>query len=370
MSFDSIEAVVDDVRNGQVVLLTDDAGPENEGDLMFAAEKVTPELVAFMVRYTSGIICIPMLSQRLDQLELPLMTQHSLESMRSAFTISVDAKSGISTGISAKDRSRTIQLLADPQTKPADLVRPGHIFPLRYREGGVLRRAGHTEAAVDLAILAGLQPAAVLAEVVNDDGSAARLPELIVFKEQHGIKICTVESLIAYRSARERLVVREEVIQLPTAYGDFQLYLYKSLSDDGSHLALVHGEIKPDQAALVRVHRENMIDDAFGFLTTGVPTNLQSIVRTLAAADPGILIYLRQEGRGSKIPIPSLGRHTVPQSAHSGQSHVNLREYGLGAQMLADLGVRQLRLLTNNPKHVVGLDGFGLQIIDQIPIES
>lgn len=368
MSFDPIETVVNDVRNGKVVILTDDADPRNEGDLMFAAEKATPELVAFMVRYTSGIVCVPMLSQRLDQLELPLMTQLSPESMRTAFTVSVDAKSGILTGISAKDRARTIQLLADPQTRKTDLVRPGHIFPLRYREGGVLRRAGHTEAAVDLAILAGLQPAGVLAEVVNDDGSAARVPELMRFKQQHGLTICTVESLIAYRSARERLVVREEVVQLPTAYGDFQLYLYKSLSDSGSHLALVHGEIKPDQPALVRVHRENMIDDAFGFLTSRVPTNLQCILRTLAAADPGILIYLRQEGRGSKIPAPSLGRHANPQSAHSDHSHVNLREYGLGAQMLADLGVRRLRLLTNNPKHVVGLDGFGLQIIDQIPV--
>ena len=368
MSFDSIEAVVNDVRDGKVVILTDDADPGNEGDLMFAAEKATPELVAFAIRYTSGIVCVPMLPQRLDQLELPLMTQHSLESMRTAFTISVDAKSGISTGISAKDRARTIQLLADPQTRQTDLVRPGHIFPLRYRQGGVLRRAGHTEAAVDLTLLAGLQPAGVLAEVVNEDGSAARLPELMRFKEEHRLKICSVESLIAYRSARERLVVREEVVQLPTAYGDFQLYLYKSLSDNGSHLALVHGEIKPDQPALVRVHRECMIDDVFGFLTSRIPTTLQSVLQTLATANPGILIYLRQEGRGSKIPIPSMGRHANPQSAHSDQSQVNLREYGLGAQMLADLGVRQLRLLTNNPKHIVGLDGFGLQIIDQIPI--
>jgi 3,4-dihydroxy 2-butanone 4-phosphate synthase/GTP cyclohydrolase II len=368
MDFDPIEDVLEDVRAGKMVIVTDDANRENEGDLIFAAEKVTPDLVAFMVRYTSGVICVPMLSVECDRLDLPLMTQRNRESMRTAFTISVDAKDGITTGISAEDRARTIALLADPHTQANDLVRPGHIFPLRYREGGVLSRAGHTEAAVDLARLAGLSAAGVLAEVVNDDGTMARLPNLIEFKLRHGLRLCSIENLIAYRSSREKLIAREEMIQLPTDYGDFRLYLYKSLVDGGSHIALVHGDVTPHSAALVRVHRENPIDDLFGSRTGAHPSGLHQVLRRLAEADPGILIYLRQEGRGPKFCRPSAGRHGEIEQVMKDGFHGILREYGLGAQMLADLGVHQIRLLTNNPKHVVGLDGFGLEIIEHIPM--
>src|SRR6202790_3444458 len=263
IEFDPIEEVLDELRQGHLVIVTDDANRENEGDLILAAEKATPELINFMIRYTSGVICVPMEGKDLDRLELPLMTVRNTESMRTAYTISVDAKSGVTTGISAADRSRTIRLLADPGTGVQDLVRPGHVFPLRYREGGVLRRAGHTEAAVDLARLAGLSPAGVLAEVVNDDGSMARLPDLIAFKRQHNLKICSIENLIAYRRAREILIERLEIISLPTDYGDFRLHLYRSVIDDVHHLALVKGVISADEPTLVRVHREALTGEVF-----------------------------------------------------------------------------------------------------------
>src|SRR6202045_3297466 len=243
IEFDPIEEVLDELRRGHLVIVTDDANRENEGDLILAAEKATPELINFMIRYTSGFICVPMEGKDLDRLDLPLMTVRNTESMRTAYTISVDAKKGVTTGISAADRSRTIRLLADPGAAAQDMVRPGHVFPLRYREGGVLRRAGHTEAAVDLARLAGLSPAGVLAEVVNDDGSMARLPELFAFAEQHQLKLCSIEQLIAYRRAREKLIVKEQEVNLPTDYGNFRLHLYRSLVDDVHHLALVRGTI-------------------------------------------------------------------------------------------------------------------------------
>jgi 3,4-dihydroxy 2-butanone 4-phosphate synthase / GTP cyclohydrolase II len=362
--FDPIPEIIEEIKNGKAVIVTDDEHRENEGDLIFAAEKATPELVGFMVRHTSGIICVPMLQKDLDRLKLPLMTYENRESMRTAFTISVDAATGVSTGISANDRARTIQLLVDPKTQADDLVRPGHVFPLRYREGGILARAGHTEAAIDLAILAGLRPAGVLCEVVNEDGNMARLPDLIAFKEKHGLKLCSVESLIAYRSTREKLVIRQETVKMPTVFGDFQLYLYQSLTDNGTHIALVHGEVKPDKTTLVRVHREDMINDLFGSWDPENSCTLHSILKSLAAAEAGILIYLRQSGRGASIPSSSMGRHSTPHPVT--QENHALREYGLGAQMLADLGTGKIELLTNNPKHLIGLDGFGLEIVDQI----
>jgi 3,4-dihydroxy 2-butanone 4-phosphate synthase / GTP cyclohydrolase II len=376
IEFDSVEETLEEIRKGNMVIVTDDANRENEGDLILAAEKATPEKISFMIRYTSGVICVPMQGADLDRLELPLMTVQNTESMRTAYTVSVDAKEGVSTGISAADRARTIRLLASPSTAPEDLVRPGHVFPLRYREGGVLRRAGHTEAAVDLARLAGLRGSGVLAEVINDDGSMARLPELIQFKKKHGLKLCSIESLIAYRRVREKLIQKEEVISLPTHYGDFQLHLYRSVVDDVHHLALVKGTISSDDVTLVRVHSECLTGDVFGSCRCDCGNQLHAALEQIDEAGSGVLVYMRQEGRGiglaAKIrayKFQEEGLDTVQANEKLGYPS-DLREYGLGAQILCDLGVRHIRLLTNNPKKVVGLEGYGLNIVEQIPIKT
>jgi 3,4-dihydroxy 2-butanone 4-phosphate synthase/GTP cyclohydrolase II len=376
IEFDPIDELLDELRQGRIVIVTDDANRENEGDLILAAEKATPERINFMIRYTSGVLCVPMEGKDLDRLELPLMTLRNTESMRTAYTISVDAKEGVSTGISAADRSRTVRLLSDPSTVAGDLVRPGHVFPLRYREGGVLRRAGHTEAAVDLARLAGLRPAGVLAEVINDDGSMARLPDLVRFKVEHKLKICSIENLIAYRRAREVLIEREEVVSLPTDYGAFSLYLYRSVIDDVHHLALVKGTISGEKPTLVRVHSECLTGDAFGSQRCDCGDQLHAALQQIDEAGSGVLVYMRQEGRGiglaAKIHAYKLqeeGLDTVEANQRLGYP-MDLREYGTGAQILVDLGVRQIRLLTNNPKKVVGLEGYGLNIVEQLRIKA
>jgi 3,4-dihydroxy 2-butanone 4-phosphate synthase/GTP cyclohydrolase II len=376
LEFDSIDEVLGSVRQGRPIIVTDDANRENEGDLILAAEKATAETLSFMIRYTSGVICVPMEGSDLDRLELPLMTLKNTEAMRTAYTISTDAKSGVSTGISAADRTRTIRLLSDSGTRAEDLVRPGHVFPLRYREGGVLRRAGHTEAAVDLARLAGLRPAGVLAEVVNDDGSMARLPQLFAFAQQNQLKICSIEQLIAYRRAREKLIVKEQEVDLPTDYGDFRLHLYRSLVDDVHHLALVRGTISPTAPTLVRVHSECLTGDVFGSRRCDCGNQLHAALEQIDEAGAGVLVYMRQEGRGiglaAKIQAYKLqeeGLDTVEANERLGFAG-DLREYGIGAQILVDVGVKEIRLLTNNPKKVIGLEGYGLNIIDQLPIKA
>jgi 3,4-dihydroxy 2-butanone 4-phosphate synthase/GTP cyclohydrolase II len=373
--FDRIESVISAIRRGKMVVVVDDASRENEGDLILAAEKATPKNISFMVRYTSGVICVPMEGGDLDRLELPLMTQQNMERMRTAYTISVDAARGVSTGISAADRAHTIRLLADPQTQPGDLVRPGHIFPLRYREGGVLRRAGHTEAAIDLSRLAGLRPAGVLAEIVNDDGSMSRLPALFKFAKKHKLKICSVADLIEYRRTREKLVEREEIVRMPTDYGDFDLHLYRSKVDGQHHLALVRGEIAGRKNVLVRVHSECLTGDVFGSRRCDCGPQLHQAMRQVAEAGSGVILYMRQEGRGiglaPKIKAYKLqeqGYDTVEANEKLGYG-MDLREYGLGAQILVDLGLKTIRLLTNNPKKVVGLAGYGLKIVQQVPIK-
>ena len=373
-TFDPIESVITDLRKGKMVIVVDDADRENEGDIIFAAEKATPQNLSFMVRYTSGVVCVPMTGNDLDRLNLPLMTQQNLERMRTAYTISVDAARGVTTGISAADRARTIRLLASSKTQPDDLVRPGHVFPLRYRDGGVLRRAGHTEAAIDLVRLAGLRPAGVLAEIVNDNGTMARLPALLKFAKKHRLKICTIADLIEYRRTREKLVERVETVKMPTDYGDFDLHLYRSKVDGQHHLALVCGDIAGKKDVLVRVHSECLTGDVFGSRRCDCGPQLHQAMRQVADAGSGVILYMRQEGRGIGLApkimaykLQEQGLDTVEANLQLGYG-MDLREYGLGAQILVDLGLKTIRLLTNNPKKVIGLKGYGLKIVRQVPI--
>jgi 3,4-dihydroxy 2-butanone 4-phosphate synthase/GTP cyclohydrolase II len=374
--FDSVENVLADVRKGKMVIVTDDEDRENEGDLLCAAEKITPEIVNFMATHGRGLICAPLSPEIALRLELREMVQRNKEAFSTNFTVSVDAASGISTGISAADRARTIQLLAEPKTQVGDLVQPGHIFPLIAKPGGVLRRAGHTEAAVDLARLSGLQPAGVICEIMNKKGEMARLPELITFAKKHKLRVCTIASLIRYRRDQEKLVEKEQTIQMPTDYGDFDLHLYRSKLDGETHLALTKGKIDDGQPVLVRVHSECLTGDVFGSRRCDCGTQLHLAMERIQNEGRGVLLYMRQEGRGiglaAKIHAYKLqeqGMDTVEANLKLGFP-MDLRDYGMGAQMLCDLGVKKLRLMTNNPRKVVGLQGHNLEMVEQIPIKA
>ena len=376
MKFNTIEEAIEDIKKGKMVILVDDEDRENEGDLTMAAEKVTPEAINFMAKHGRGLICLSLTPERVAHLQLPMMTTDNTSSFGTAFTISIEAKKGVTTGISAADRATTIKAAINPKFGPEDLARPGHVFPLRARPGGVLQRAGQTEGSVDLARLAGLYPSGVICEIMNDDGTMSRVPQLIEFAKTHHMKIVTVKDLIAYRVKKESLVRRVAVTKLPTAYGDeFTAILYANDIDGLSHIALVKGDIKPDDDVLVRVHSECLTGDVFGSMRCDCGEQLHNAMEIIADAGKGVILYMRQEGRGIGLDgklkayeLQDKGKDTVEANLALGFK-ADLRDYGVGAQILRDLCVRKLKLLTNNPKKIVGLEGYGLTVVKRIPIE-
>jgi len=372
----SIEEAIKEIRNGRMVILADDEDRENEGDLCMASEKVTPEAINFMAKYGRGLICLSMTAEKVDSLDLPPMVNHNTSPFQTGFTISIEARRGVTTGISAADRAKTILTAVADDAKPSDLVRPGHIFPLRARRGGVMVRAGQTEGSVDLARLAGLKPSGVICEVMDEDGTMARMPSLEKFSEAHGIGICTIADLIEYRMRTEIFVNRAAETKLPTSFaGEFKIIVFENDVDDLLHIALIKGDIDPEKPILVRVHSECLTGDIFGSLRCDCGDQLRKAMEMMDKEGSGVLLYIRQEGRGiglvNKLKAYALqdqGFDTVEANEQLGFK-ADLRNYGIGAQILVDLGVRKMKLITNNPKKMVGLQGYGLRIVEQVPVE-